>query len=265
MKFILLLLIIPFALFSKSSEQENMFDCIIVPSITAELGSNSHGTINEILVKKNDFVEKGEVIAVLDNNVETATLALAKSKAALNSEIQIAKISYELSKREQKRVKKAFGRGASTAHDIDVAKTEVQLSKIKLLQARENKALAKQEMQRSEALLAHKTIRAPFSGIVTQKLQSVGQFIDDEAIVTLAKLDPLYVEVIIPISQRGKISKGMRATVCSQGQYDKPLTAKVLLVDELIDIASATFGVRLLLENPNYKIPAGLRCDIKFN
>lgn len=264
MKNIFLLLFIPFALFANDSIESNKFDCVIVPSITANLGSNSHGIINEILVEKNDFVKKGDIIAIIDNKVEKATLELAKSKTWINSHVDMGEISHNLAKREQARVKIAFSRGASSAHNIDVANTDVKLSKIKLLQAKENKALAYQEMLKSKALLEHKTIRAPFSGVITQRLQSIGQFIDDEAIVSLAKLDPLYVEVIIPASQIGNVKKSMKATLCSQGQVKEPLSATVLHVDKVIDIASATFGVRLLLKNPKNKIPAGLRCDITF-
>ena len=40
--------------------------------------------------------------------------------------------------------------------------------------------------------------------------------------------------------------------------------ATVAVVDRVVDAASATFGVRLELPNPNYALPGGLRCDIRF-
>jgi multidrug efflux pump subunit AcrA (membrane-fusion protein) len=36
------------------------------------------------------------------------------------------------------------------------------------------------------------------------------------------------------------------------------------VVDKVIDAASNTFGVRLELENPDYAIPGGIRCNINF-
>jgi hypothetical protein len=38
----------------------------------------------------------------------------------------------------------------------------------------------------------------------------------------------------------------------------------VSVVDRVIDAASGTFGVRLELPNPNYELPAGLRCRVRF-
>ncbi|MEJ2180550.1 MAG: efflux RND transporter periplasmic adaptor subunit, partial [Gammaproteobacteria bacterium] len=35
-------------------------------------------------------------------------------------------------------------------------------------------------------------------------------------------------------------------------------------VDQVIDAASGTVGVRLELPNPNYKIPAGVKCKVNF-
>jgi len=41
-------------------------------------------------------------------------------------------------------------------------------------------------------------------------------------------------------------------------------TAKVVVVDRVVDAASSTFGIRLELRNPGGRIPAGIRCKVKF-
>jgi len=41
-------------------------------------------------------------------------------------------------------------------------------------------------------------------------------------------------------------------------------TAKVVIVDRVIDAASGTFGVRLEIPNPKYELPAGLKCRVIF-
>ena len=42
------------------------------------------------------------------------------------------------------------------------------------------------------------------------------------------------------------------------------VSAQVSIIDRIGDTASNTFGVRLVLDNPDYKIPAGLKCVVKF-
>jgi len=240
------------------------FDCVIVPSNIANLGSNVRGVIKTIRFEKNDFVKKGQTVAVLDNNVEKSMVDLAKKRASINSDIALAKTSYSLAKREQERVKEAYHRGVLTAHDIDVANTEEKLTKIRVLQAKENKSLAAKELVKVKAILAEHAINAPFSGIVMDKFKAEGEFIDSEPVLRLAQLDPLYVEIIVPVSQRGKIKKGMKARVCEATELGSNWVAKVTKVDKIMDVASGTFGVRLLLANKDYRIPAGLQCDLKF-
>jgi multidrug efflux pump subunit AcrA (membrane-fusion protein) len=41
-------------------------------------------------------------------------------------------------------------------------------------------------------------------------------------------------------------------------------TARVEIVDRVVDAASGTFGVRMTLPNPDRKIPAGLKCRARF-
>ena len=136
-----------------------------------------------------------------------------------------------------------------------------------LRQARENQKLAELEMMRSAEVLAMRTIRSPLSGIVVEVLLKPGEFSSSnlkEPILKLAEVDPLHVEVILPVTMYGKIKNGQHAQIFPEqpvgGNYD----AIVKVVDRVIDAASGTFGVRLQLPNPNYRIPAGIKCRVKF-
>ncbi len=40
--------------------------------------------------------------------------------------------------------------------------------------------------------------------------------------------------------------------------------ARVVVVDPVVDAASGTVGIRLELPNPNYRLPAGLKCKVQF-
>jgi hypothetical protein len=54
----------------------------------------------------------------------------------------------------------------------------------------------------------------------------------------------------------------MVATVHPRPPVGGAYPAKVEVVDPVIDAASNTFGVRLMLPNPQHTIPAGIRCDV---
>jgi len=255
-----------FSLFSMADANltTKEFDCMVIPSNVADLGSNARGVIDRIVVDRNDFVKQGDVIAILDEQVERAIVALASKQASLMSEISLRKVNLTYAKREEERAEKAYKDKAFSIHDFDKAKVQVELGKIKLLQAEEKQLLAQNKLKEAQARLAHRTIHAPFSGVVMERFKTIGEYIDDDPVVRLAQLDPLYVELIVPAVLKKEITVGMHAKVCSDKNNAKGWDVNVVQVDEVIDAASGTFGVRLLLPNPHYKIPAGLRCDLKF-
>jgi multidrug efflux pump subunit AcrA (membrane-fusion protein) len=97
--------------------------------------------------------------------------------------------------------------------------------------------------------MAAKTIQAPF--MIVHHLK-------------LAQIDPLNVEVILPVNQILSIRVGMRAKVIPEAPIRSQYMAEVKIVDGVIDAASGTFGVRLDLPNPNQQLPAGLKCKVIF-
>ncbi len=262
--FLTIITILSLNLQANESITDREFDCVIIPSKIANLGSNVSGIIKSVRVDRNDFIEKWHTVAVLDNKVEKAMLDLAKLRASLTSDIALSKASYDLALREQKRVQKAYVKGVLTMHDKDVADTDVKLTSLKMTQAQEKKLLADKEFARVDAVFKEHTVNAPFSGVIMDRFKIEGEFVSDEPIVRLAQLNPLHVEVILPISERKKIKKGMMAQVCKSSEPDSQWIAKVTQVDRVMDVASGTFGVRLVLPNKKYSIPAGLQCDLKF-
>ena len=127
-----------------------------------------------------------------------------------------------------------------------------------------NERLAGLELRKATAEVARRTIVSPITGVVLERSLSTGEFAKQDPIVKLAQLDPLRVEVFVPVSLLNKMHVGMEAQVFPEAPVGGTYAAKVTVVDKVLDAASGTFGVRLELPNPDYKLPAGLRCKIRF-
>lgn len=82
--------------------------------------------------------------------------------------------------------------------------------------------------------------------------------------IAWVSLDPLNVEIIVPVEKIGSIKKGMKVDVLPDSAVVDKYKAGVIIVDSVIDAASSTFGVRLKQPNSSHGIPAGLKCKIKF-
>jgi multidrug efflux pump subunit AcrA (membrane-fusion protein) len=65
---------------------------------------------------------------------------------------------------------------------------------------------------------------------------------------------------MVPTAQYGSLRVGDRITVRPELPGAAPVTATVRNVDRVLDAASNSFRVRLTMPNPEYALPAGLRC-----
>ncbi len=240
------------------------FDCVIEPSEIVDVGSADPGVIERIDVQRNDRVKKEEVIAMLESSVEQATLKLAKTRASLNTAIELRRQSAEFGSMTQQRNQALVQKAAISRQDMDQLRTETRIAELQVQQELENKRIAKLEYLRAQAILQRRIIRSPMNGIVMERFKSAGEYVEEKPILRIAQLDPLHVEVIVPVEYLGRIKKGMQAKVTAVVPGADALTATVDRVDIVADAASGTYGVRLNLPNPDYLISAGLRCHADF-
>jgi len=71
---------------------------------------------------------------------------------------------------------------------------------------------------------------------------------------------------IAPLSYRAAVSAGTKATVDIQlGNGSSRIEAEVHATDLVADAASNTFGVQLVVPNPDLSIPGGVRCQVRFH
>jgi len=243
------------------------YDCLIEARQQVEIRSPVEAVIESVQVQRGDLVKKGQVIATLESGPERASLELARSRATMQGELRAAEARMDLAQKKMLRAEELYKQNFVSVNARDEAEAEFRFSTEQMRQAKENQKLAELEVQRSIEVLAMRTIKSPFSGVVVDVLQKPGEFSSTnlkDPIVKLAEVDPLYVEVILPVALYGKIKVGHRATVLPEQPIGGSYSATVKVVDRVIDAASGTFGIRLELPNGKRAIPAGARCRVRF-
>lgn len=240
--------------------------CLIEPNMVVTVSSPVEGVVKTVQADRGDLVQEGQVLATLESSVEEAAVAVARYRAEIQAAVKSSEARYEFSLRKLTRAEDLSKKQTISVHELDEARTEKLLAELGRLEAQENKRLAELEYQRAQAALALRTIRSPISGVVVERLVSPGEYRNNlqNQVMKLAQLSPLRVEVFAPVSLLGKIKVGMRAEVVPEAPMDEPRSARVTVIDRVVDAASGTFGVRLALPNPNYQLPAGLKCTIRF-
>lgn len=210
--------------------------CLLEPSQQVDISSQAPGVVNVVHMERGDQVRKGQKLLELDSAIQNAAYVTAKARASF-------------AKRKVARNKNLLEKKLLSDLERDELLTEAELAKLMLKEA--------------QALVKQRTVYSPINGVVVQKNISVGEYVGSEPVAKLVALDPLYVEVIMKSDVYGSLVNGM--TVEVQPERDgRRYEGKIKIVDKIIDAASGTFGVRIELPNPDFILPAGLKCQAFF-
>jgi RND family efflux transporter MFP subunit len=240
-------------------------DCLVKPQMYVELSSPVDSVMEQVLVDTGDTVVRGQPLVQLEASVERAKVKLARLQAKSLSEIKNRKEQLRYAKRYHKRMAALLAKNSVSQYEKDKAETEVALAQIELNKANEKWSIAQVNLELAQTQLALKTITSPIDGIVVDRYAMVGESVSDRSIMKLAQVDPLKVELIAPTEYFGLIQKGMQVEIYPEQPANQIFIATVTIVDQLIDPASGSFTVRMLLPNPDDKLVGGVNCLASFS
>jgi RND family efflux transporter MFP subunit len=242
------------------------FDCVIEPQQVVKLASPVVGVIARLDVDRGDVVHEGQVVGKLEDGVEAATLALAKARATneyLSKSVE-ARLDYLRSK--YNRTNKLYKKAITSEAALEEADAAAKVAEQQLKEADLKRAIAQLEVNHAKEILKQRTLRSPIDGVVVERLLLPGEYQNEQSpIMTLAQINKLRVEVFVPTAYYGQIRNATEAHVRPEKPIGGDYVATVTVVDRVLDAASGTFGVRLALPNPDLRLPAGIRCKVRFD
>lgn len=211
--------------------------CMLEPSLEVNLGSQVDGIIAEVKADRGAVVSKGQVLIRLNAGVESASVDLARGKAAFAA-------------RKAERNEDLYAKQLISQQEKDQLETEHRLAQL--------------DLREKQELLRLRSIVSPINGVVVDRYLSPGDQVANKQILKLAQINPIHVEVVAPVDLFGQVRVGAMADVSMEPYLKGQHAARVTVVDRVIDAASGTFRIRLELPNPRHEIPTGLRCKIRF-
>jgi len=207
-------------------------DAVQGVTVTAEIT----GKVVAIAFESGARVTAGDLLVQQDIAVEQAQLRSAESVA-------------ELARIEFRRSKKLLANNVISQSDFD--STQAQLTQ----------ALAQADNIR--AVIAKKTIRAPFAGRLGIRQINLGQVINDgQTIVSLQSLDPIFVNFFLPQQQVALIRTGLPVRVTSDAIPGKVVTCEITAINPEVDAATRNIRVQAKLDNPDELLRAGMYVNV---
>jgi membrane fusion protein, multidrug efflux system len=112
---------------------------------------------------------------------------------------------------------------------------------------------------KTEALIAQKLIRAPFSGRLGTRQVEVGQYLTPGApIVTLTDLSTLYINFTLPARMRPEIAVGQRVNVTADAFPGRTFVAEITTIEPQVSADTRTMTVQATMENPDNALLPGM-------
>ncbi len=227
---------------NKGKKLGDDLECLVEPHMVANVGSPVEGVIAQMFVARGADVRNQRPASRRASNspgVEAANLSTSKARAARST-----------ASARSSATKSSVQEDLISASDKDELETQMRIAAL--------------EVKQQQEVLNQRTIVSPLNGVVVERYLAPGDHVSQEKIVKIAQIDPLNIEVIVPLELFGSIKLGDTGEVHLEPLIRGPFKAKVAIVDRVVDAASGTFGVRLELPNPGNRIPAGIRCLVRF-
>jgi len=194
------------------------------------------GTVTDYFFDSGKDVEKGEKLVKLDTSVEEADLA--DNKATLNQTI----LDYE---RQSKLVK--TGAVSQAILDQTIAKRDSAAASV----------------QHVEAIIAQKTITAPFAGRLGLRHVEKGQYVSaGQALVWLQALDPIWVDFPVPEASVAKFQIGSAIELAADAYPGQLFKGEVEAFDAKLSQEARMLMVRARVPNPHRKLLPGMFANV---
>lgn len=200
-----------------------------------QVGSEAAGRIQQIYFQSGQYVNAGQLLIQLNDDIEQAEIVQLKAKLKLNEAV--------------------YQRGQALLKINAVAKEEVE-------NALANRDVMLGQIQQLNAKIQQKKIRAPFSGVIGIRRVHQGQFLNiGEPIVSLVDTQYLLVNFNLDERSTPNIKVGQQLQVGLDAFPDQQFTAQVTAIDPLIS-SSRTVSVQAKLPNLQQQFKAGMYANV---
>jgi len=244
----------------------NGYPAISTPSKNLVMSFTSRGVVASIQVQESDVVKPGQVVAALEDEAARLSVKIQQMTAEDDSDVRAAQARLDMAEFDLRNVLDAQKENAMNPNEVEHARITRMLREIELKAAERTMERNQVVYERDRVLLDDLTLRSNIEGIVIRIEAHEGEAINElEPVVRLAAIDPLWMDVAVPIRLGMVLRKGSSAIVSWRDlPEDTPLSdGRVLWVSPIADASSNQIIVRLEINNPERK-PAGLHAFARF-
>jgi RND family efflux transporter MFP subunit len=235
----------------------------------SEVAALREGVIEHMELKVGMEVKKGGTIGTLHHEMAELTVKKNKLQADSIAPTAKAKAQKEVAISKVARNKRLNERtpGLVSAEDMAKDEGELKVAEAQLLEATENRGIAKAELDLAERTLKEHTIVAPIDGIVIKRFKAPGESVRaNDTVVVLGNLARLFVDAYVPLEYTYRIKVGqvveIQPSITKGSQLPierKRFRGKITFVHpEVQTVGERGVRIRAEFDNPDFELRPGL-------
>ncbi|MCC5833383.1 MAG: efflux RND transporter periplasmic adaptor subunit [Opitutales bacterium] len=220
--------------------QQRVFEGLVEPFREVTLSSPVQSFIEEHFVREGDTVQAGDLLCRLFLRIEQ--LEVERSRGLIEKREFDFRGSQNL-----------FADRLISEDEALAARIELDLARLQLEIAEENVRL--------------REIRSPIDGIIVERMVEDGETVTaTEPIFVVVNIEQIYVQFYVRAEDLRHIRVGQEASIrFPELDLEGDMPGKVEFIDPRVDAASGLLRVRVLMDNPEQRVKAGVRAVVTFS
>ncbi|WP_339609329.1 efflux RND transporter periplasmic adaptor subunit [uncultured Planktosalinus sp.] len=222
----------------------------IVAVNNATLSTRMMGHVNRVLVNIGDQVTQGQLLISINNN------DLQAKRAQVNAGINEAQVAVSNAKRDFERFTALFAQNSASQKELDDITAQYEMAKARLESAKAMKA-------EIDAQFAYAEIRAPFSGIITNRFIEAGAMANPGMpLLAIEAPGNFEVRATVPANNISQINTGETVEVHIKS-IDQSVSGKVTEVSSSSSMTGGQYPVKIALDK-NDALKSGMYATVQF-
>jgi RND family efflux transporter MFP subunit len=246
----------------------------VTPRRRATVSTQITGTLTQVLIEEGDHVEKGQVLARLEDSALRAGLGAARANlASAQAQIATAQAQLTQAQADARRQEELVASGMVTKQAAEQARTAVATSVAQLDARRREADAVNAQLAQAQVNFDYSVVRAPFAGVVTEKAAQVGEIVSPlsagggftrTGVGTIVDMDSLEIEVDVSEAYIGQVQANMPAEAVLDAYPDWKIPAHVIAIVPAADRGKGTVKVRVALEQKDTRLVPDIGVRVSF-
>ena len=212
----------------------------------AEVRAETSGPVREVRVQAGQRVSGGTVLAKIDD------VALNDAFLSARAAFRSADVALADAKRDSERDERLHGAGAVSERDLERSKSRVATAEAALADARARLVSAQEQLEKA-------TIRAPFTGVVSEREVSAGDVVQPGALLyTVVDPSSMQLEATVPAEQLQSLKVGTPVEFTVAGYGARRFQGRIDRINPSVDPATRQVRIYVTIPNRDQGLVAGL-------